>query len=107
MSDNDKDETQEIIRYLEAKVETFEAELADLRSQTNQAWRERNEAVTRLKSWERIVCLTPKNSTLMQVPSGEWGPGEDSSIVCQVPNVESLGKVLEQLDAYQRKYGPL
>ncbi len=72
------------------------ASLEEVKREANRAWRERNEAVARVKAWEGIVCLTD-DDPLKAIKIGEWGPGEGDIINVRLPSPERLTNILHEL----------
>ena len=69
----------EIVRYAEA----WEQERDALRAENEQAWKERNEAVNKVRAWENIVYV--EGLPWRSAPGREWGPGGEDSVT--VPEV--------------------
>ena len=69
--------------------------IEELEAENRKAWRERNEAVTRVKAWEAIVCLV----TVRAVTIDEWGEGEGEIINVKLPPPEKLTDILEEVRA--------
>ena len=92
-----------VARMGELKVENanLKARIEKLEAENDRLWLERNEAVTKVQGWERVVFnkgFQPLQDPTQSVRQTEWGPGEGREIAIPAITPEKLTDLLDELD---------
>lgn len=79
------------------RIQTQATTIRKLQAENTKAWSERNEAVTRVKSWEDIVVIVHPLTKLKAVEIKDFGEGKGDLIGVRLPTNQKLIDVLEEL----------
>jgi hypothetical protein len=77
----------------------------EMESENKKLCRERNEAVTRVKTWEGVVCLAGPLPQIRVEEIREWGEGDGELIEVSFAAPENLTDILEELANFRALKG--